>query len=80
MKCCDALKFGVNFINIPQAAFTRTDHKRARKTVKLSVFFAHLGSAHLKAALKMLMKLTPGVNITNNLHVAFLFKSVACSF
>jgi hypothetical protein len=36
----------------------RTDPESAKKTVKLSVFFALLGSAHLKAAHRMLMKLT----------------------
>jgi len=32
----------------------------AKKTVKPSVFFALLGSAHIKAAFRTLMKLTPG--------------------
>ncbi len=32
-----------------------------KKTVKLSVFFELLGSAHAKAACRMLMKLTPGL-------------------
>ncbi len=32
---------------------------KAEKTVKLSVFFALSGSAHVKAAHRMLVKLTP---------------------
>jgi len=47
---------GVNFINILQAAFTRADPKSAKNTV----FFALLGSAHVKAASEVLVKLTPG--------------------
>jgi len=42
----------VNFNNILQAAFTRTDPKSAKKTDNLTVFFAHLGSVHVKAARK----------------------------
>jgi len=38
---------GVNFINALQAAFTRTDPERAKKTVKLSVFIALSGHADL---------------------------------
>jgi len=37
--------------------------KVQKNTGKLSVFFALLGSAGVKAALKMLMKLTPGPNL-----------------
>ncbi len=35
----------VNFINVPQAAFTCTDLESSKKTVRLSVFFALWGSA-----------------------------------
>jgi len=38
----------------------QADAKSAKNAVKLSVFFALLESAHVKAAHKMLMKLTPG--------------------
>jgi len=38
-----------------------TDPKSAKKTVKLSVFFALLGYVRAKAARKMLVKLTPDV-------------------
>ena len=48
----------VNFTNVLRAAFTRADPKSTKKTVKLSSFFALLGSARVKAARKMLVKLT----------------------
>ena len=51
---------GFNLINILQAAFTRADPKSAKKTVKSSSFLRILGSASVKAAHRMLMKLTPG--------------------
>ncbi len=47
---------GVNFINIICAAFALEDPKSAKKTFKLSVFFALLGSSCTKAAREMLMK------------------------
>jgi len=50
---------GVNFINVLQAAFERTDPKSAKNTDNLIVFFALLGSASSKASHEMLMKLTP---------------------
>jgi len=49
---------GVNFTNVLRAAFTLTDPKSAKKTVKLSSFFALLG---VKAGSRMLVKLTPGL-------------------
>ncbi len=39
--------------------------KEPKKTIQLSIFFAFLGSARVKAASRTLMKLTPGVNFTN---------------
>jgi hypothetical protein len=51
----------VNFINVLQAAFTLQDPESAKKTVKLSVFFALLGSARAKATRRTLMKLTQGL-------------------
>jgi hypothetical protein len=54
------LTAGVTFIYILQvAAFTRTDFKSAKNTVKLSVFFVLLGFSQAKAASRILMKLTP---------------------
>ena len=50
---------GFNFINVLQAAFMPTDTKSAKKTVKLSSFFALLGSASVKAACRTLVKLNP---------------------
>jgi len=38
--------------------YALADAERAKKTVKLSVFFALSGSAHAKAAHRTLMKLT----------------------
>jgi hypothetical protein len=55
----DTLPPGVNFTNILQAAFMHADPKRPKKMLNLTVFFALLGSAHVKAARKMLVKLTP---------------------
>jgi len=37
-----------------------TDPENTKKTVKLSIFSALLGSAHVKGDHRMLMKLTPG--------------------
>jgi len=54
---------GVDFINILRAVFMFEDPKSEIKTVKLSIFLALLGSALVKAAHRMLMKLTPGLNI-----------------
>ena len=51
---------GVNFTNnILRAVFTHADPKSAKKTVKLSRCFVLLGSSHVKAARRMLVKLTP---------------------
>jgi len=46
--------------------------RRSRKRKKIddfTVFFTLLSSAHVKAALKTLMKLTPGVNFINMLTI-----------
>ena len=43
-----------------QAALTRADPKSTKMTDDLNFFFTLLGSAHTKAACKMLVKLTPG--------------------
>jgi len=53
---------GVNFINaFTKSFYERANPKSAKKTVKLTVFFALLGLSHSKAAHRTLMKLTPGV-------------------
>jgi len=46
--------------------------QKQKKTDGLTVFLALLGSVHVKAARKMLMNLTPGVNYTNFLQAAFM--------
>ena len=50
---------GVNFTNVLRPAFTHTDPKSAIKLLNLTVFFALLGSARVKAACRTLVKLTP---------------------
>jgi hypothetical protein len=60
---------GVNFINILRAAFTRTDPKGVKKTVKLSIFFALCISVHAKAARKTLIKSTPALVKALRKHV-----------
>ena len=55
-------RLGVNFTNILRAAFALVDPKSAKKTVKLSSFFALLGSTSVKAARRTLVKLNPGRN------------------
>jgi len=65
------VSLGVNFINILQEAFTRTDPESKKKTDNLTVFFALSGSALVKAACKWLVKLTPGLNFINILCTAF---------
>jgi len=57
----------MNFTNILSAAFMRVDPKSAKKTDNLTVFFALLGSAPVKAAHKMLVKLTSGGLIISSL-------------
>ncbi len=54
------------------AAFMCTDSKSKKKTKKSSIFFVLLGSICAKAACKMLVKLTSGVNITNILLAVFM--------
>jgi len=47
-----------NFINILRTAFILVGAISAKKTNNLTVFYAHLGCSLVKAAGKMLMKLT----------------------
>jgi len=51
---------GVSSINVLRAAFMLASPESAKKTVKLSVFFALLGSARVKAVHRTLAKSTPG--------------------
>jgi len=48
-----------------QAAFTCADPKSAKNIDSLTVIFALLGSAGIKASIITLVKLTPEVNLTN---------------
>ena len=66
------LAHGVNFTNVLRAAFTRADPKSAKKTVKLSSFFALLGSASVKAARRTLVKLNPGILICRERFISHL--------
>jgi hypothetical protein len=54
---------GVNFVNVLRAAFACADPESAKKTDNLTSFFALKGSVCVKAAHRMLMKLTPGIRI-----------------
>ncbi len=49
----------VNFTNIFFAAYNCAYPKRVKKTDSLTIFFALLGSGHIKASCKLLVKLTP---------------------
>ncbi len=55
----DLKRPGINFIKILRAAFSLADLKSAKKTENLTVFFVILGSGHVKASRRTLMKLTP---------------------
>ncbi len=53
------VKPGVNFTNVICIAFMHADSKSIKNTVKLIIFFMPSGSTSIKAAHRMLMKLTP---------------------
>ncbi len=57
----DPRRSGVNFINMLWPAFMLVYPKSDKNKVKLSVFFALLGSVCIKAVRKTLMKLTPAL-------------------
>ncbi len=59
--------FRLIFINILRTAFTRADCECAKNDYNFTVFLMLLGSAHVKAVQRMLMKLTP--NRTTSLCV-----------
>ena len=54
------LTIGVNFTKVLRAQKLLVDPKSSKKTVKLSSFFALLGSASIKAARRTLVKLNLG--------------------
>ena len=53
---------GVNFIKVYTSSFYKWRSQNCKKLQDLTVSFALLGSAHIKAAHKMLLKLTPDLN------------------
>ena len=66
---------GYNFTNVLQSAFTLADPKSAKKTVKSSSCFTLLGSASVKAAHRMLVKLTPGIKTIKDI-ILLTFQSL----
>jgi len=54
----DGGRVGVDLIKVLRAAFIHADSKSKKKTDSLSVFLRFWESAHVKAAYRMLMKLT----------------------
>ena len=50
---------GVNFINVFKRSFYTRRFQKRKKLLELIIFFALLGSARVKVACKMLVKLTP---------------------
>jgi hypothetical protein len=64
----NSLKFGfislsgVNFINVPLAALPRTDPESVKFQLSRQYLFTLLGSVHVKALSKTLMKLTPDIS------------------
>jgi len=72
---------GLNFDNIVQAAFKCIGHKSPKRYWWLGcLFFTHLGSCRVKAAHKMLMKLTPSFYFANILWATFWHESILRSF
>jgi hypothetical protein len=63
----------VDFNKILCAAFMRANPKSIKKTDCLTVFFGLLGSANIKVAPKMLVKLTPGISQTKLYFSLFSF-------
>jgi len=63
---------GVNFTNILCKASTPVDLSSEKKIMTTWLNFYAFRSERVKAAHRMLMKLTPGVNFTNILQAAFL--------
>ena len=53
------------------SSFYARRSRKCKKLLDLTVFFALLGSSSVKAACRMLMKLTPGFYLTNILLAAF---------
>ncbi len=58
----------LNFINILCTAFTFVDPESVKKIENLTVFFTLLGSAHVKAVHRTLMKLSLEVHLNSALN------------
>ena len=64
VRCCCSVRvctlhcLGVDFINVFTRSFYTLRSRKHKKLLDLTVFFVLLGSAHVKAARKMLVKLT----------------------
>jgi hypothetical protein len=69
--CAAFTRSGVNFIIVLRTAFTLIDPKSVKKIDKLTAFFTLLGSAHVKAVSRMLVKLTPDLKRAKNIFCAF---------
>ncbi len=57
-------KSGLNFINVLRTAFTHADPESVRIQSNPQYLFTLLGSAHVKAVRRTLMKLTPAYRIS----------------
>jgi hypothetical protein len=66
---------GINFTYILRAAFTFEDPKFAKIQSSHQYLFALLGSPHVKAVCKMLMKLTPGLSFAKNYKAKLRIKT-----
>ena len=60
---------GVNFTNVFTSSFYSSRSQKKKKLLDLTVFFALLGSVYVRAALKMLVKLTPDLLNKSNFVV-----------
>ena len=59
-KVCQSPRSGVNFINVFTCNFYACRSQKRKKLLELTVVFVLLGSLRVKAARKLLVKLTPG--------------------
>ena len=69
---------GVDFINVFTRSFYARRSPKRKKVFELTVFFALLGSARVKAARKMLAKLTPDVYLLKKNRAFFCLISPKC--
>ncbi len=70
----------VDFTNILRTAFMLKDPQSANCQLHLDCLLSRLGSSRLKAARKMLVKLTPAVNFINVLCANFSYEYLFGSF